>query len=239
MERTFDGYVKEVDESIETAFCEKNVGKYRTDGSALINELRPKYSHLPDKWRTELQQHIIKSITLKHKEVNLKEFNRRKEQEWSFFCGNDIGQIHCAIVDLMENLEKLKNQVGNLLEDNNSLREDLKNQMAINVILQTNLNTVQSEIRYFKKNSQDPNVPVGIIQRYWKSYLLRRNVKFLAKQYEEQMLQEFRKNLLKGVSKSKICEAADTLPKKLKPCPSDPCEWTERKARQVASDWLS
>ena len=53
------------------------------------------------------------------------------------------------------------------------------------------------------------------------------------------------RSLLKDVPQNKVCEAAEnrkaanTLPKKLKPSTSDPREWTERKANQVASDWMN
>lgn len=158
-------------------------------------------------------------------------------------------------------LQYLLMEVDNLKEEMKSLRDDLENQKSINVVLESELTAVRTTMKY----TQDPGVPVGIIQRYWRSYVLCRNVKILAKQYEEQMLQEFRKNLVKGVSQNKVheatnflsgsllkdvpqnkvCEAAEnrkaanTLPKKLKPSTSDPRGWTERKANQVASDWMN
>ena len=149
-----------------------------------------------------------------------------KDKIFRFVCTLKVTKLEEEVKTLrdeMNTVQELKNRVDKLEKDNKTLRDQL------NVI----------------KYEKDPISSVLTIQRYWRSYVLRCNVKKLARVYEEQMLREFRKNIMKSVTTSKVREAAEnrkttnTLPKKLKPGPSDPREWTERKANQVASDWMN
>lgn len=271
MDSALNEYIQEIDKEFERLTSTKeNIERFKNQHVSISHNIYKKYDQLPDKWKTQLSTYVNKkSFSLLKKFWRIKYDNNYNVinafNPSLHITTSDIIELRATVMTLIDEMETLKSQVVCLVEDNKYLREELASQQKINVIIQNNLNTVQTELRYFKKSTQDPGVPVGIIQRYWRSYVLRRNVKILAKQYEEQMLQEFRKNLvkgvsqnkvhestnilsssfLKGVSQSKVCEAAEnrkatnTLPKKLKPGPSDPREWTERKANQVASDWMN
>lgn len=264
MERAFDEYVKDVDERIESVFVKNISDKIKTfeNASYSINQiLNNPHWNLPSKWHADLLKHAEKKVCLIIEEYYINEFYKDIKNVVASKYSNTNFKERQIVIGNRVMLSHLMKEVENLKSSNLLLIEKVETLESSNNVLKTELNTLKTAQKY----TSDPRVPVGIIQRYWRSYVLRRNVKILAKQYEENMLKEFRKNLVKGVTpnkvhegtkpisyeflkdilQSKVCEAAEsrkvanTLPKKLKPGPSDPREWTERKATQVARDWMN
>ncbi len=256
MERAFDEYVKEVDEMIENAFSNKHNIKQSIISNPYLN-LNQKYSHLPEKWRTELDKHAQKIIYIKLQEYYLNLFTKKTNvgnvrtfspQDNRYDLESQIIELRCVALHLMKEVEKLKSsnillieEVENLESSNKQIITELDNQKSLNVVLETELNSLQSMVKY----TTDPSTPARTIQRYWRRYLLLKNVKKYAKQYEEKLLAEFRKNLLSCSKPSnKPLEAAEkrmtpSPPRKPRSGSSEPKEWTDRKAAQIARDWLS
>ena len=258
MELTLNNYIPEIDEEIQRQIDRFDIQSIDNLWQLIISPITLKYEKLPDKLRRSIYDYIIdKFIPIFKKEFCLK--NENNNQILQLFIHNNFSHINpraivnlnATVLTLMEDVEKLKKHMDNLMEYNKSLREELDNQKTIN-------EGIHSKLETFKKVGSDPTDNVNTIQRYWRRYVILRNVKRLAREYEEQLLIEFRKNVMfsSGLPRNPLLgtvendiplnpmfEAArkrmNPLPKKLKASSSDPKNWTDRKAEQVSRDWLS
>ena len=245
MELTHNDYIHEVDEEFQKHFGTKDgIEKMKENPGYHLSQIQEKYKKLPDKWRSSINLHLREKIfSLLKKENILKigedplSFLNPSNHANNYNVGKHVVEFRATVITLMEDVEKLKNQVGTLMEE-------LENQKKINQVVSSELQTLHKSFETFKRVGSDPTDDVRIIQRYWRRYVLLKNVKKYAKQYEDNLLAEFRKNLLTCSKPSnKPLEAAqrrmNPLVKKIKPGFSVPEEWNIRKAEQVARDWMN
>tara|TARA_Y100000389_G_scaffold80560_1_gene77228 strand:- start:211 stop:972 length:762 start_codon:yes stop_codon:yes gene_type:complete len=81
---------------------------------------------------------------------------------------------------------------------------------------------------------------VMVIQRYWRRYLLVKNVKKFARQYEAMLIEDYRKTLTSGIGTSRetLLKAVESRVKRpVKVSRSTPSNWSDSKAASIASDW--
>ena len=83
---------------------------------------------------------------------------------------------------------------------------------------------------------------VKVIQRYWRKFLLLKNIKRLAREYEAVLLREFRKSLTmkSSITNKNLLSAAESRVRPpSKASGSNPENWSVAKAATIASDWNS
>ena len=83
---------------------------------------------------------------------------------------------------------------------------------------------------------------VMVIQRYWRKFLLLKNIKRLAREYEAVLLREFRKSLTmkSSITNKNLLSAAESRVRPpSKASGSNPENWSVAKAATIASDWNS
>ena len=83
---------------------------------------------------------------------------------------------------------------------------------------------------------------VKVIQRYWRKFLLLKNIKRLAREYEAVLLREFRKSLTmksSSTNKNLLSAAESRVRPPSRASGSNPENWSVAKAATIASDWNS
>jgi len=127
--------------------------------------------------------------------------------------------------------------------------KELKGEIdALKAVMSRNDNTVKelkSEIDTLKaviSGNGDVMDAVMVIQRYWRRYLLVKNVKKFARQYESMLIEDYRKTLTSGIGTSRdaLLKAAESRVKQpVKVSRSTSSSWSYTKAASIASDWNS
>ena len=141
----------------------------------------------------------------------------------------------CVHLDyLLDTVEELKREIS-------IMKSEKAEESAIlclqNDHLMTTINGLKKEVDTLKAViSGKGNVmeAVDTIQRYWRRYLLVKNIKKFASEYEMKMLREFRKSM---VNRDSLLSAAKSRIKpSAKVTPSNPTNWSDSKASSIVAD---
>tara|TARA_R110002073_G_scaffold123085_1_gene266399 strand:- start:20 stop:694 length:675 start_codon:yes stop_codon:yes gene_type:complete len=150
--------------------------------------------------------------------------------------------------------EKTNITIRILMSQNNYLLDTVKELKGEIESLKTLISTKpeQSIIKELKKEVDtlkavisgkgDVMNAVKVIQRYWRKFLLLKNIKRLAREYEAVLLREFRKSLtMKSpiTNKNLLSAAESRVRPPSKASGSNPENWSVAKAATIASDWNS
>ena len=154
-------------------------------------------------------------------------------------CGNPVNEVKILMAQnnyLLDTVEELKNEISVLKSEKAEATVlYLQNEHLMESIseLKKEVSTLRTMLSY----NDNIETFVKVIQRYWRRYLLIKNVKKFAHEYELAMLRDFRKSI---VNRESLLHAVESRAKQpVKMSRSNPKNWSVSKAASIAADWNS
>ena len=155
-------------------------------------------------------------------------------------CGNPVNEVKILMAQnnyLLDTVEDLKKELSALKSEKTEETTILYLQ---NEHLMESISELKKEVSTLRTMlSYNDNIEtfVKVIQRYWRRYLLIKNVKKFAHEYELAMLRDFRKSI---VNRESLLHAVESRAKQpVKMSRSNPKNWSVSKAASIAADWNS
>tara|TARA_R110002073_G_scaffold288437_1_gene453225 strand:+ start:291 stop:1022 length:732 start_codon:yes stop_codon:yes gene_type:complete len=180
-----------------------------------------------------LESHVIASNVLRRELVDVCISHRHYEHPRKIIINGNgfVGNIKDNY--LLDTVKELKSEI-----------DAMKMAMSRNEThLLNTVKELKSEVDTLKaviSGKGDVMNSVMVIQRYWKRYLLVKNVKKFARQYEAMLIEDYRRTLTSGIGTSRdtLLKAVESRVKtSVKVCRSNPNNWSDSKAASIALDW--
>lgn len=209
------------------------IGQLANDLTAYVSKFandNPK-CRASDEYRIE--SHVIASDILRRELVDVCISHRHYEDKNNLItcCNGIVGNIKQNY--LLDTVKELKGEI-----DAMKIAMSRNETRLLNTVkeLKSEVDTLKAVI----SGKGDVMDSVMVIQRYWRRYLLVKNVKKFARQYEAMLIEDYRKTLTSGIGTSRetLLKAVESRVKRpVKVSRSTPSNWSDSKAASIASDW--
>lgn len=245
----FEGNLKEmnIEDELKTYKneCKKYIPSNEFNSSVFlgkINDLRKRYE---SKWSNDQQNgsrynRLFYDATIEIFQDTCVKYRYDHDRNIERVCGSPVNEVKIIMAQnnyLLDTVEELKKEISALKSEK---AEETTVLYLQNEHLTESISELKKEVSTLRSMlSYNGNIEtfVKVIQRYWRRYLLIKNVKKFAHEYELAMLRDFRKSI---VNRESLLHAAESRVKQpVKMSPSNPKNWSDYKAASIASDWNS
>ena len=230
----FEGNLKEmnIEDELKTYKneCKKYIPSNELNSSAFLGKINDLRKHYESKWSNDQQNgsrysRLFYDATIEIFQDTCVKYRYDHDRAIERVCGNPVNEVKIIMAQnnyLLDTVEYLKKELSALKSEQSTILELKKEVSTLRTMLSYNGN-----IETFVK----------VIQRYWRRYLLIKNVKKFAHEYELAMLRDFRKSI---VNRESLLHAVESRVKQpVKMSRSNPKNWSDSKAASIAADWNS